>query len=357
MICEGGERGWKGGDCLKNWLLAALKLGVPAALFVYLLWSVDGEDYEVFWAQDKRWGVLAAAQTLALAAILLSFARWWLLVRAFEIPFSIGEALRLGFLGYLFNFISFGSVGGDLFKAVLVARDKPQRRPEAVASVLLDRAFGLLGLVVLAFIGLTCFAGLQPLSPLLAGIRNASGVVAMASVTALVCAVFAGRWFDLAIDHAAKVPVVGDTIARMARAVRLLRKRPLAIPAMMLMSIAVHALLATTLWLISAGVYTERPTLAQHLMVVPPGMAAGALPLAPGGLGLQEGALSALFEQLVDLPENFSGMLIATIYRLITIAIAGIGLAFYWTSHGREFTFAADKFTNEDLSAAGNAKH
>lgn len=72
-------------------------------------------------------------------------------------------------------------------------------------------------------------------------------------------------------------------------------------------------------------------------MVVPPGMAAGALPLAPGGIGLQEGALAGLFKQLPGLPENYSGMLVATVFRLITISIAGIGLVYYWASHGREF--------------------
>ncbi len=74
--------------------------------------------------------------------------------------------------------------------------------------------------------------------------------------------------------------------------------------------------------------------------MVPPGMAAGAIPLAPGGLGAQEFALDALFKQLPNLPDQFSGMIVATVYRLITIAIAGIGLVYYWTSHGRELQLA-----------------
>ena len=80
-------------------------------------------------------------------------------------------------------------------------------------------------------------------------------------------------------------------------------------------------------------------------MVVPPGMAAGALPLAPGGLGVQEGALAGLFRQLPDLPRQFSAILVATVYRLITIAIAGIGVCFYMASHGREFKFVRDAKT------------
>ncbi len=61
-----------------------------------------------------------------------------------------------------------------------------------------------------------------------------------------------------------------------------------------------------------------------------------AIPLAPGGLGAQEYVLDELFKQLPNQPEEFSGMIVATVYRLITLAIAGIGLVYYWTSHGRE---------------------
>jgi uncharacterized membrane protein YbhN (UPF0104 family) len=125
----------------------------------------------------------------------------------------------------------------------------------------------------------------------------------------------------------------------MARAVRLLRGSPIALAGMLTMALLVHSLLALTVYLVSSGVYREHPSLREHLMIVPPGMAAGALPLAPGGIGVQEGALTGLFQQLADLPENFSGMLVATVYRLITIAISGVGLLYYWASHGREFRF------------------
>lgn len=317
--------------------LLVLKVVLPAALFIYLLSSVDAEDYSVFWSQPKRWELLLAAQAVALTAIIVSFVRWLILVRSFGIPFSLREALRLGFLGYLLNFVSLGSVGGDLFKAILVARDKPERRPEAIASVLLDRAIGLLGLVILAWISLT-LAPSGVLSIALVSIRRAAGIVAIVSIVALLFAVFAGVWFERLIDWGARIPLVGEPAARMARAVRMLRNSPWVIAQLLAMAVFVHTLLSFTVYLVSSGIYVEHPTLQQHLMVVPPGMAAGALPLAPGGLGLQEGALNSLFNEL-SLPSGYSGIIVATVYRLITIVIVGIGLLIYWMSHGREFKF------------------
>lgn len=334
--------------------LAALKVSLPAALFGYLLWSVPADDYRAFWSQSKRWELLVAAQALALVAVIISFMRWRLLVLAFGIPFTVREALRLGFLGYLLNFISFGSVGGDVFKAILVARDRREKRPEAVASVLLDRAIGLMGLVMLAWISLVLFAG-DDLSPLLVGIKRGAAVLSSLSMLGLAAAVFAGPWFDQIIQWISGLPVAGETLARMARAVRQLRDAPKILLLLSGLAILVHALLAVTIYLISCGIYPEHPTLKEHMMVVPPGMAAGALPLAPGGLGVQEGALAELFRQLPDLPRQYSAILVASVYRLITLTIAGIGVCFYMASHGREFKLVREAGTEANADAVANS--
>ena len=57
---------------------------------------------------------LAAAVGLSLAGVTITIVRWHWLIRALGLPFRLRDALRLGFLGYLLNFVSFGSVGGDL---------------------------------------------------------------------------------------------------------------------------------------------------------------------------------------------------------------------------------------------------
>lgn len=324
---------------MKKAAIVTLKLVLPAGLFVYLLWNVDRQDYQAFWNQQKRWDQLFGAQLLALTAVVLTFFRWRMLVLAFGIPFTVRECLRLGFLGYMLNFVSVGSVGGDVFKAILVARDKSEKRPEAIASVLLDRALGLLGLVMLAWASLT-FLAVGVDSMLLSGIRRAAGLLTLAAILSLLIAIFAGRWFERMLTRVERLPLAGETLARMARAVRMLRNSPIQLFSLILLSVFIHLLFASSIYLVSAGIYRDHPSLSEHLLVVPPGLAAGTLPLAPGGIGLQEGALAGLFAQLPRLPETFSGVLVATVFRLITIAITGIGLVYYWASHGREFQFA-----------------
>ena len=92
-------------------------------------------------------------------AVLLTFVRWWYLVRALDVPCRFPDAIRISFWGYLFNLAPLGIVGGDLVKAVMLGHEHPQHRAKAVASVLVDRVIGLyvLFLVATAAILLTGF--------------------------------------------------------------------------------------------------------------------------------------------------------------------------------------------------------
>lgn len=99
--------------------------------------------------QSVHWLSLLIAIALCGGAILLTFLRWFCLVAALRFQFTIRDAMRLGFIGYLFNFVAPGSVGGDLVKAALLAKEQPDRRATAVATVLLDRILGMLALFMI----------------------------------------------------------------------------------------------------------------------------------------------------------------------------------------------------------------
>src|SRR5262245_50011188 len=111
-----------------------LAFGILAVLF----YRLRGQDvFTRLVNEPKNWGALLAAQFLVLAAISLNYVRWYVLVRALELDFRLGDAFRLGSIGMLINqILPAGSVGGDLLKAVFIAREQPGKRTEAVASVL-----------------------------------------------------------------------------------------------------------------------------------------------------------------------------------------------------------------------------
>ncbi|MHB8897602.1 MAG: lysylphosphatidylglycerol synthase transmembrane domain-containing protein, partial [Thermoguttaceae bacterium] len=140
---------------LKKLLLVLLKLGLPTAILVYLFWDAsENNAFEELRRQSKNWPLLGLALASCTTAVVLTMVRWCFLVRALDVPFTLRDALRFGFLGYLFNLAPMGIVGGDLLKAYMLARHHPRQKTAAVASVFVDRVIGLYTLFVVASVAI-----------------------------------------------------------------------------------------------------------------------------------------------------------------------------------------------------------
>ncbi len=330
----------------KRLALTAAKFALPVLILGYLLgWQISPEQWHALAEQPKDYPLLATALGVAMVALSLSFVRWCLLVRAQGIELSMLEAFRLGSISFLLNFVSAGSVGGDLFKAVFLARRRPGKRIEAVASVLADRGCGLYGLLLL--VGFT-FA-LTDLGTINRGADDATDPAAAraldldavrVAVTALVgigtaalaALVLGGRGVDRLVRWGGSWPVIGGTIERVGKPLRMFHERPLALAAAVLLSVGVQAMLATSIYLVARGLYGSPPTLAEHFVIVPVAMLASALPISPAGVGVLEAAMESLYRLLPADPTAASGTLVALVFELVKLAMAGIGTLFYWTA-------------------------
>src|SRR5262249_54885324 len=91
-------------------------------------------------------GFLAIAILLYASAVVTTFLRWFLLVRALDLPLSLRNAMRYGLIGLFFSSFLPGSVGGDIIKGAVLARGQ-SRRTAAFATVLMDRGIALWALV------------------------------------------------------------------------------------------------------------------------------------------------------------------------------------------------------------------
>ena len=151
--------------------------------------------------------------------MLLTIVRWFWLLRAHDLPLSMGDALRLGFLGYLLNFVSFGAVGGDLFKAIFAARKCHARRAEAVATVIIDRLIGLYIIFVMATVamlatGVWRAADDQPLRLLCRATFICTGVGTLAIMLLMMPDLDGGKILRLL----AGLPKIGPTCERLINA-------------------------------------------------------------------------------------------------------------------------------------------
>jgi len=320
-------------NLLKKILVPVLKIVIPIAIIVWLCIAVQRKHPETFstlWTSEKNWGFLALSVLLIFGANALSFVRWHLLLRAVDINIRLIDTLRLGFLGFLFGFVAPGQLGGDLFKAVFIAREQRERRTAAVATILIDRVCGLYGLLLVTTAGL-----------MITGLANEDSRVGMIAKATYACTIIGGIGIVVVLtpgmtrgrlaSMVTRIPKAGKLFRRVLNAIDLFQQRKRVLLLIGIFSVVVHLLIAIGLSFGARGIYDEVPSMAQHLVISPLAGVAGALPLSPGGLGSYEVAVTFLYDLLSPDSAQGHGVVVGLLYRFTTIAVAATGLVFYWT--------------------------
>jgi glycosyltransferase 2 family protein len=316
---------------LKSTAIKTIKFVLPAAIIAWLLWHIEPEQWELLRSQPKDYGLLTAALAAALAAVCVTFARWWALVRCQGIDLGAVEAFRLGSIGFLLSFVSAGSVGGDLFKMIFLARRSPGKGVEAVASVVVDRGVGLLGLLLLVAFAMSGAGGASNAD--LEKIGNASLILSAIGVCGLAGLVLGGKPIDRAIRYGVRLRYVGGLIDRIAGPLRVFHRHPVILGLSLVMSIGVHILLVLSAFWIARGLYgAAAPSLGDHTLIFPIANLASAMPIAPAGLGVLEAAMEWLYRVVPSEPTIASGTLVALVYEIVKVIMAVIGIIFYWTA-------------------------
>jgi uncharacterized membrane protein YbhN (UPF0104 family) len=144
---------------IKRYTLSILRIGV-AALAMYL--AFRNQDWADTWAKTQNFLHPGPFSILMLSFLLLFLnqvivaSRWYLLLRLQDIDIGISAAIKLTFVGFFYNNFLPGSVGGDVLRAWYVTKHTPKQM-EAAISVFVDRAIGLIGLIISAIVAFMLF--------------------------------------------------------------------------------------------------------------------------------------------------------------------------------------------------------
>lgn len=316
---------------LRRTLIFLAKAAIAAALLSYLLYEAQRhERIRELIEQPKEWLLLAAGFVCTFLSIVLSFIRWQILVVAVGIEFSTSEALRLGALGHVLNFVSLGNLGGDFFKAVFLAHKRPGRRTEAIATVVVDRLLGLTMMLILASVGILV-TGLWRTDEL--ALRSLCQLILASTIGGLACAallLFAPALTGpRLIDWGRSIPLVGTILSRLLGAARAYRDQKQMLLNACLISFAVDLLYVVSFFLVARGLAVRAPTFVEHLMIVPVASLAGAIPITPAGLGTLELATDRLYDAMPGV-ETGVGTIVTLAHRLTMVAVAVLGLIYYF---------------------------
>jgi uncharacterized protein (TIRG00374 family) len=221
--------------------------------------------------------------------------RWQLLLRAQGIRLPFVAAHRLTFIGFFFNNVVPGPTGGDVIKAVYVARGAARRTP-AVMTVLVDRVLGLAALALIALGALLTQLDNPSYRELSWFVFGFLGLIAVAMVVFFSRRVRRVLGLDALID---RLPAA-QLIRKADEAMFAWRHRKGALLVGLLLSFANQLSIQVMMWTIAAGLHvTTRagdPLAAtDYMIVLPVAFIASSLPVLPGGWGLRETAFAVCF--------------------------------------------------------------
>jgi hypothetical protein len=223
-------------------------------------------------------------------AMLFAITRWWRLMNVAGCVVAWGSAFRLSYLGLFFNLVMPGLTGGDVVKAVLAVRQHPERRSDALVSVLVDRFLGIFALAFLASVVILLvdtFAELRPVfPPLVLAIVVGAAVYTSRRVRKLLR-------FDAIVE---RLPM-SRRIKSLDSALVAYRRQPLELLLAFLLSLGNHvfAVVGVMSLGVAFGISTSVVSFSDYLAIVPVANIVSSVPLTPGGWGVGEAAYAYLF--------------------------------------------------------------
>jgi uncharacterized protein (TIRG00374 family) len=310
----------------RSTLLTALRYLLPPALMGLAI-ATNWSQIRAVAGHRPDGSLFALGFAAYLAGVLLAFVRWFLLARALDLPFRPGDALRLGFIGTLFNFVIPGAIGGDFVRAAFLAREQ-KRKSAAVATVVIDRLVGLLGLFLLGCItGVVAWTGLDPkVRRLVRAAGIASGVVALILLVAFTPALYRPL-IRLAERRGRKAKLLRELVATGTA----YRDHLGIVVVGVIGGLITHSLNVTAFYAVSRALQPGVPGLAEHFMIVPLVLFSTAIPLPFGALGVSEQVSFGLFR----LAKYSGGAVAMMAFRLLQFGGAMIGGCVYFANQGQ----------------------
>lgn len=300
----------------RKWVFLALRIALSLGLVAWALSRVPfSELKEILLGLDRR--LFALFFPFIGVIIFISAFRWRMLLGVQGVHISPGEAIRLTFVGIFFNNVVPGLTGGDVVKAYYISRRTRDKKVEAVVTVFLDRAIGLVALVSLALV------------VILANLGEERTRQVLILVLGFLCAVLVGAviFFSRRLRRVFKIEVlleklpsgpISRVVRSIDRAILLYRDHRLAVLAAFGMSLGMHLIACTC----NAGfgyALGMRVAPKYYFIFFPVISMVSTIPITIAGWGVGERSYQFFFES-VDVSAGH-GLALSVLYRISSIFI------------------------------------
>lgn len=237
-------------------------------------------------------GKIGLAILLFAPVALIQSIRFTWMVRAQEINLSYWEGIKLSYAGNFLNFVAIGSTGGDVFKAYYVSCHT-NRKTEAVTAVFLDRAVGLVSLIIITTVAMAIKFNDPKIIEWWPWIAALAGGLVVGVIVVVSSRVRNKIGFDRLLD---KLPF-SDHIKRIDAATTRMRQHKKLLLAALLMTLLLQIIAITSMTVAATGLGMSYSSdmLASYFVYFSLALLIAAIPITPQGAGTMDGALQIFF--------------------------------------------------------------
>jgi uncharacterized protein (TIRG00374 family) len=308
--------------------LSVVKVLVAAALITWLV-RRGSLDLGTLAILVERPGIFALNLGLFLAGVVISTLRWRFLLELAGVRPPLRRLLQLQLTAIFFNVVIPGAIGGDVLKALYVARDAPpEKRTTILLIVPVERALGLGGLVTLASIvtllrGPALFAN-PDLRPLASAVLALGAAALLGPIIVVVSMRRAGARVQAWTSGSTRI---AKLLGRIVASVRLLSSGPKYLAFAFGLSMLAHACTIGYFTVLARTIASTSVSFSEIATVFPLGLLSMAIPIAPAGLGVGH----VVFEKLLATIGVQGGATIFNVYLIGQMALCMLGAFPYVT--------------------------
>jgi len=308
----------------RRYTLLAVKLSISVALLVVLFWSIDVGS---LWTTAKRASVPWLLVALAIFAINVGAMawRWRLLLAAQHVHVRLRSLLSSCLVGNFFNNFLPSNIGGDVIRIKDTAGPAGSKTL-ATTVILVDRALGMIALVLVAAMGATAAGRTHPSAAPIWPLWLWAGFLAAAAACAPV--VFAPDGFGrllrpLTVFHP---EWVGNRIEKLTGALARFRDQPAALAACFAGAVFVQGAVVVFYYAVAYALHLD-VAFTDLAVIVPVSFVVQMLPVSVNGFGVREATFSFYFTRIGQPIE--SALLVSLVAQALVMLFSLTGAAVY----------------------------
>jgi len=283
----------------KNLIVFALKVIVAATLIGWLVRSgvLKFGALSIFLERPL---LLVADLALFVFALFTGVFRWRALLALAGARIPLGRAIQLQLTALFFNVVIPGNVGGDVVKALYVARDSaPEKRTTILLIVFVERLVGMGGLVLVASTVAILRGPTLWQNPQLRQLAIAVAFLGFCTVVGPALFVLGMRRAGNRLEEwTSGSSPIAKLAGRLVAAARLLSAGPKNLMIALGLSMLAHAATMTFFTLLTRAITEQDVPFSAVATVFPLGILTMILPISPAGLGVGHVAFDRLFESI-----------------------------------------------------------